>query len=496
MKKILLIIFILSYQFAFGQNNFVKSYYTNYLSFFYCVLQTSDSGFLAVGVNEVPIIGLILVKTDSLGDTLWTRLFSNPDKMLWPTDVYQTMNGDYLISGYAQYGNNLADAYVIRVTGSGNIVWNKIFDVGDIDGLSSPIETINGDLLMVGGCDGSMGGSGKMFLVKTNSAGDLIFAKTFAGNLTTGGTAIEPTASGDFYIIGGIDTSGLIIKIDSSGNALWVKAYSGFSGSTRNLNTLADSSLILMGEYLGDRICVARTDTMGNVQWSKRFEGHGIALLSIIDSNDGGYIITGQRDDTVNFNPYGFALKLNYLGDTLWCKNYMNVGGISCASLTDDGLIFSGGIYNNATGLVKADANGQTSCGVIEDNWTINSLPLQVLSPTLIADTVNVNVSSLTFTDTGSCTSGILCSSVGIQESFLKNYEVILLPNPTTGKLKVENEGLRIRTIHVYNIFGDEVIDLQQSNEVDLSTLPEGMYIVEISGDDFSWREKILKTNY
>ena len=181
----------------------------------------------------------------------------------------------------------------------------------------------------------------------------------------------------------------------------------------------------------------------------------------------------------------------------MWCKNYMNVGSISCSSLTyDGGLIFSGGIYNNATGLVKADANGQTGCGVIEDNWTFNSLPLQVLSPSLIADTVHINVSSLAFTDTGSCTSGILCSSVGFQESHLKNSEVKLFPNPTTGKLHIENDGLRIRTIHVYNIFGDEVLSLLQSNEIDLTSLSDGIYIFEISGEDFFWREKVLKTNY
>jgi hypothetical protein len=499
-KKILSFIFVLSFHFSFGQATFIKGYYASYQTILYCVQQTSDSGFIAIGVSELPIGGLIIMKTDSMGDTLWTRLFSNLDRMLWPSDVYQTMNGDFLITGPAQYGNNLSDAYIMRVSSIGNIIWNKILDVGNIDNGSSIIETNAGDLIMVGGCDGSVGGYGKMFLVKTNSAGDLIFAKTFNGNLSAGGASITPADSGEFFILGGVDGSSLIMKVDSLGDVLWAKSYSGWNfGFPRTLNTRTDSSIIMMGDYVGSEIGIARTDIFGNVQWSKVFNGHNIVLLSIIDSNDGGYIITGQRSDTVTFNNYGFALKLNYLGDTVWCRNYnLNVSGISCASLTDDGgIILSGGLTNNGPGLIKTDSNGHSDCGEENDNWNIGALALQLSSPTLITDTVLVNTSSLTFIDTGVCNTNIICSSVGIKaESHFRSTDFILSPNPTTGKLKINNEELKIEAIHVYNLFGKVVMSLPPADEIDLTSLSDGMYIVEVSSEDFLWRMKVLKTDY
>jgi len=80
----------------------------------------------------------------------------------------------------------------------------------------------------------------------------------------------------------------------------------------------------------------------------------------------------------------------------------------------------------------------------------------------------------------------------------LEKRNFALVPNPTTGKLKIKNEvpiaiGIRIETIHVYNIFGREVMTLQSTDEIDLSSLAEGIYIVDVLGKDFLWRGKVIK---
>ena len=65
-----------------------------------------------------------------------------------------------------------------------------------------------------------------------------------------------------------------------------------------------------------------------------------------------------------------------------------------------------------------------------------------------------------------------------------------------TGRLKIKNDQFRFEIMYVYNIFGKEVMTSQSENEIDFSPFPAGIYIVEVSGKDFLWREKVLKTGY
>jgi subtilisin family serine protease len=83
---------------------------------------------------------------------------------------------------------------------------------------------------------------------------------------------------------------------------------------------------------------------------------------------------------------------------------------------------------------------------------------------------------------------------VGIEEftSDLKLY-----PNPTTGELIIENGGLRIGNVEVFDVFGKKInskFKIQNSKFViDISHLESGIYFIKIQTDQTTITRKIIK---
>lgn len=59
---------------------------------------------------------------------------------------------------------------------------------------------------------------------------------------------------------------------------------------------------------------------------------------------------------------------------------------------------------------------------------------------------------------------------------------ITVLPNPTNGLVRIE--GVTVAEVQVYNAFGQLVKTVQNSNEIDMSHLSEGVYLLRITAKD------------
>jgi len=84
---------------------------------------------------------------------------------------------------------------------------------------------------------------------------------------------------------------------------------------------------------------------------------------------------------------------------------------------------------------------------------------------------------------------------VGISENSILQIEVY--PNPTTGKLKIENGELRIENVEIYDVYGRNLTlhtsYLLPHTSLDLSNLKAGVYFVKINTDAGIVTKKIIK---
>jgi hypothetical protein len=187
---------------------------------------TNDGGYIISGSTEsfgTGTVDIYLIKTDSVGDTLWTKTYGG-DSSDYGSSIEQTNDGGYIIAGSTNsFGAGLNDVYLIKTDANGDTLWTKTFGGNDHDGGSSVCQTSDGGYIILGSTFSFGAGEGDVYLIKTDANGDTIWTKTFGGNNPDAGCSVEQTNDGGYIAAGYTYSFGLggsdvyLIKTDANG---------------------------------------------------------------------------------------------------------------------------------------------------------------------------------------------------------------------------------------------------------------------------------------
>ena len=349
----------------------------------YSVQQTSDGGYIIVGETSSfpgpPDYNIWLVKTDSLGDTIWTRSFGGYHQELGYS-VQQTEDGGYILTGLTRsFGPQDSDVYLIRTDFLGDTLWSRVYGgTGDDKGYSVQ-QTSDGGYIIVGETSSFGAGNADVWLLKTDPVGHIIWTRIFGGSLRDRGSCVRQTSDGGYVLTGqtfGImDLAGLFLaKTDSLGDSLWTRIHGGYADYGHSVEQTLDGGYIIAGSSphlnLGESdIWLLKTDASGDTTWTKAHGGKNPDLgYSAQQTLDGGYVITGKTYSSSVPMFDVFLLKTDSLGDTIWARmfggDYHDVG--YCVQQTADGgyvvagytRSFGGGANSPDFYLIKTDEDG------------------------------------------------------------------------------------------------------------------------------------------
>ena len=279
-----------------------------------------------------------------------------------------------------------------------NIKWQKTIggSGADANNFGKITELSNGCYMMVGstfstdGTFSSNNGNENAFVIKFNSSGHVLWAKTYGGSDADMLNGVVENNDGTFTIAGYTysndgDVSGnhgdrdaWLIKISSKGNLLSSHCYGGSGDDVAtdmiktpgNTYTFSGWSFSndgdVSGNHGGQDAWVAKINQNGNLIWSKPYGGSGDEGLSGLTQTASSKILIagfGNSSDG-DMNGYhggdadAFALSLNQNGTIIWSKCYGGSGtdysafGIGVAK---DGSLLIPGTSNSTDGDVTGN---------------------------------------------------------------------------------------------------------------------------------------------
>jgi hypothetical protein len=223
----------------------------------YYVEQTTDGGYIITGCKDPGIYSIwdiYLIKTDSEGNTLWTKTFGG-DSYDVGHCVKQTSDGGYILTGYTySYGAGSSDLWLIKTDGNGNLEWDNTF--GDTEPEHGYSVVQSGDEYIVTGYTKSYGeGDYDVWLIKTDNLGNEIWNKTYGGTEDDRSFAIQHTSDNNFVVAGFTESFGAgnydmwLLKIDNAGDTLWTKTIGNDKlNRARSIAQTSDGGYILAGD--------------------------------------------------------------------------------------------------------------------------------------------------------------------------------------------------------------------------------------------------------
>jgi len=188
-----------------GDTLWTKTYGGQDNDYAYEVHQTLDNGFIIVGETVSYGNGsqVLLVKTDVSGDTLWTKTYGGSGNEQGYS-VKQTTDGGYIITGgTTSYGYGNTDVWLIKTNSNGDTLWTKTFG-GTMGDFGRSVQLTNDNGFIIAGYTNSLGPETyDYYLVKTNANGDTLWTHTYGNPYVNDyGRSVHQTDD-DGYIISG-----------------------------------------------------------------------------------------------------------------------------------------------------------------------------------------------------------------------------------------------------------------------------------------------------
>ena len=332
------------------------------------------------------------IATDAIGNIVVTGNFVSPTITFGKTTLTNSGENDIFVVKYDSSGNVLwaksaggvctPDVCGDISTGistdlNGNIVVTGYFN--------SPIIAFDSTKLT------NSGSSSNIFVVKYNPNGNVIWAKSAggtswvlswgistdaSGNIIITGNYYSPTLSFDSLTLSNIGENDIfVVKYDSNGNVLWAKSAGGTLGEEGySVSTDANGNIVVTGSFssptlsfdsltlsnIGENdIFVVKYDSNGNVLWAKSAGGTlGDEGYSVSTDANGNIIMTGfYNSPTILFG--STTLTNSGLRDFFVVKlSYVSTLGI---------------VFNHIINTVKVYPN-PSSTQVVIDNGNYSSM--------------------------------------------------------------------------------------------------------------------------
>ncbi|MBN2835121.1 MAG: hypothetical protein JXR48_09165 [Candidatus Delongbacteria bacterium] len=286
----------------------------------------------------------------------------------------QTSDGGFIIAAQTLSFSSSSDFWLIKTDSNGNKEWDKAFGGTDSEIPYYVEQTSDGGYIVTGFTSSFGAGGYDVWLIKVDSNGNEEWNKTFGSTGYEEGKFVHQTLDNGYLIIGQTTSFGAggydawLIKTDSNGNEEWNKTFGGIeSDVVYSANNTDDGGFIITGQsdsYGEADLWLLKINSSYNAELNTTLDLNRGYLYSAQQTLDDGYILTGMYGyPTYN----AFLIKTNSNGDVIWNKSFGSSEddcGYSVFQTQNGGYAITGYISSDTSRqnacLIKTDANGNS----------------------------------------------------------------------------------------------------------------------------------------
>ncbi len=169
---------------------------------------------------------VVLLKYDSNGNILWQRTWGGSGSEGADALIIDSLDNIYVAGMTRSFGTGEPDVALLKYDSNGNLLWQRVWDKGDIDYATSLAVDDDGNLYVCGNTYSFGAGEGDALVLKYDSSGNLVWDRTWGGS------------DNDFAYGAAIDESGNLLV----------------TGNTRNVAEAAIAAFLLKYSPAGDLI--------------------------------------------------------------------------------------------------------------------------------------------------------------------------------------------------------------------------------------------------
>jgi len=268
----------------------------------HAVLATSDGGCLIAGRDSMLYMGLI--KLDSIGQEEWNHGYADPRiQGSHAYGVAETRDSGFILCGDA---TDYMGAYVmlVRVNSAGDTLWTRLYSGPLGPTLRAVREMSDGGFLAVGSETDTLLSHSAVYLMRTDSNGMIVWTRNISlPGAGTEATALRGTRDGGYIVAGSIywtDSARMwLVKLDASADTVWTSAVGGRAREQAvDIWQTPDGGYVIAGtsEAPNDSILLVKTDSLGFVPYGIAGEKPVIRehiALSIEPNPSGGVVRVG-----------------------------------------------------------------------------------------------------------------------------------------------------------------------------------------------------------
>ena len=225
----------------------------------------------------------------------------------------------------------------------------------------------------------------EMFVIKYDSAGSLLWQRTWGGGGTDGGNSIAVTQAGDIYITGSTDSFGVVsttdvflIKYTTDGSLVWQRTWGGNS-SDRVFEVALDENAVPVHIYVTgatnsfgsgyDDAFLLSYDASGTLNWQRVWGGTASDGANALNVDSLGNIYVAGGTNSFGSNSYdAFLLKYDSSGSLVWQRTLGDIGDEITKDIVidaSDGIYITGDAIGYGTGAYDIFLANYNSAGTV-----------------------------------------------------------------------------------------------------------------------------------